>query len=57
MPKCIFDKKASLKGYHQCEITNQIKCYSCYDNHRARCKHFKMSLISRFINWLTEKLM
>ena len=51
MPKCIFCKKSHLKGYRKCEITGQIKSYTCNEN-LQHCKHFQFSLYDRFKEWL-----
>lgn len=53
MAKCIFDKKANLKGYRQCAITNQYKRDECYGSRYTKpCKHFKMSFWNKFLYWL-----
>lgn len=56
MARCIFDKKANMKGYRRCEITGQIKGGRCYYNfYKKPCKHFQMSLWNRFLYWLGSK--
>ena len=56
MARCIFDKKANMKGYRRCEITGQIKGGRCYNGSlKKHCKHFQMSLFNRFLYWLGSK--
>lgn len=57
MAKCIYCKKANLKGYRQCRYTNQIKGYRCGDDtiYFMPCKHFKVNVFVRFIRWLCDK--
>lgn len=55
MGKCIFDKKANIKGYYRCEITGQIKGCRCNDYRSKYCKYFKANIWHRFMGWLYDK--
>ncbi len=59
MARCIFDKKANIKGYRKCEITGQYKRYICYNNwswFNRPCKYFKANIWNTFIHWLDDNL-
>ena len=52
--KCIYSKKASMKGYYKCEVTNTIRSYECWGI-CGDCKYFKMSWWRRLMYWLGER--